>query len=139
MSQVYATEPATSGRVIFNTTHGPLEIQLWCQECPATTKFFLQLCVDGFYDNMVFHRVVPKLLIQTGSIRQLQPDNSISATTSSSDFTKAYRSAVEADQALDRRRYELQSRIRFNHRGQVSRSTQVQKRSICKNLLTSRL
>jgi peptidyl-prolyl cis-trans isomerase SDCCAG10 len=59
MSSVYATEPASSGKVLFETTHGPLEIQLWCRECPTITKLFLQLCMDGFYDGMIFHRIVP--------------------------------------------------------------------------------
>ncbi|EEC51413.1 predicted protein, partial [Phaeodactylum tricornutum CCAP 1055/1] len=100
MSSVYATEPATSGRVIFETTHGPLEIQLWCNECPETTRFFLQLCIDGFFDDMLFHRIVPGFLIQTGAMRQSE--------------------AVHADYALERRKYELHSRLRFNHRGQVA-------------------
>jgi peptidyl-prolyl cis-trans isomerase SDCCAG10 len=113
MSSVYATEPATSGRVIFETTHGPLDIQLWCRECPATTKFFVQLCLDGYYDNMLFHRIVPSLLIQTGAMRNGE-------ATVSAEAMAEYRNAVHADQALERRPYEVSARIRFNHRGQVA-------------------
>lgn len=115
MSQVYATEPSTSGLVIFETTHGPLEIQLWCRECPMTTRLFLQLCTDGYYDNMVFHRIVPDFLIQTGAIRQHNTSSSQAAT-----MDDKYRQAVNAQEALDRRKYEVHSRLRFNHRGQVA-------------------
>lgn len=116
MSSVYATEPTTTGRVVFETTHGPLDISLWCRECPSTTKLFLQLCIDGYYDNMLFHRIVPSLLIQTGATRSttLNASHHIGLTDD------AYRKAVQADEALDRRPYELNPRLRFNHRGQVA-------------------
>lgn len=113
MSSVYATEPGTTGRVILETTHGPLEIQLWSRECPTTTKLFLQLCLDGFYDNMLFHRIVPDFLIQTGALRQP------SVAVDNKKLEK-YRQAVKADHALERRRFELHSRLRFNHRGQIA-------------------
>ncbi len=126
MSQVYSTEPQTAGRVIFETTHGPLEIQLWCRECPSTTKHFLQLCLDGYYDNVIFHRIVPNFLIQTGALRynptsqrasQLPPVTSMDANVKD---LQRYRQKVQADAALERRQYELNTRIRFNHRGQVA-------------------
>lgn len=113
MSQVYATEPSTSGRVLLETTHGPLEIQLWCRECPLTTRLFLQLCTDGYYDNMSFHRIVPDFLVQTGAVRQPPP-------ASQKTMDAIYREAVHAQEALDRRKYEVHSRLRFNHRGQVA-------------------
>ena len=123
MSQVYSTEPQTSGRVILETTHGPLEIQLWSRECPATTRFFLQLCLDGFYDKMVFHRVVPNFLIQTGALRH--GINNASADENSKGPVDIYRKRVNANQAWDRRTYELNSRIRFNHRGQVAMALDI--------------
>ena len=142
MSSVYATEPQTSGRVILETTHGPLEIQLFCRECPATTKLFLQLCQDGYYNGMVFHRIIPKFLIQTGAIRSVHSANQRGARKSGgangasadgletansyneADIAK-YRKHVEAEDAVERRRYELNSRIRFNHRGQVAMALTV--------------
>lgn len=111
MSSVYATEPASSGRVLFETTHGPLEIQLWCRECPLITKLFLQLCIDGFYDNMIFHRIVSDFLIQTGALRQGKKP---------AGFTKEYQKKVQSSLALERRKYETHSRLRFNHRGQLA-------------------
>jgi peptidyl-prolyl cis-trans isomerase SDCCAG10 len=133
MSSVYATEPATSARVIFETTHGPLDIKLWCRECPATTKLFLQLCLDGFYDDMVFHRVVPSLLIQTGALRATTTSGqrrggettTIMANGSGGSVWEKYRHEVQAEEALERRPYELHPRLRFNHRGQVAMALEV--------------
>jgi peptidyl-prolyl cis-trans isomerase SDCCAG10 len=128
MSSVYATEPATSARVIFETTHGPLDIKLWCRECPATTKLFLQLCLDGFYDGLLFHRIVPSLLIQTGALRR-RGDATTTATMPSGggggNSMEKYRQEVQAEEALERRAFELNPRIRFNHRGQVAMALEV--------------
>jgi peptidyl-prolyl cis-trans isomerase SDCCAG10 len=124
MSSVYATEPPTSGRVILETTHGPLEIYLWCRECPQTTRFFLQLCLDGYYDTMIFHRIVGNFLIQTGALRhQSQQSQHVSL---SHPNAMAYRQAIRAKEALDRRSYEINSRIQFNHRGQVAMALSVE-------------
>jgi peptidyl-prolyl cis-trans isomerase SDCCAG10 len=114
MSTVYATEPQTAGRVIFETTHGPLELSLWSRECPATTRLFLQLCLDGYYEGMLFHRIVPNFLIQTGAVRQT------SNVSPSEKELQVYRNQIHAPHTLERRTYELNSRIRFNHRGQIA-------------------
>ncbi|EED96366.1 predicted protein, partial [Thalassiosira pseudonana CCMP1335] len=52
--------------VVFETTHGPIDVNLFCKECPTTTRTFLQLCLDGYYDGMIFHRILSDFLIQTG-------------------------------------------------------------------------
>eukprot|EP00977_Amphora_coffeiformis_P016119 scaffold4910_cov169-Amphora_coffeaeformis.AAC.1 len=124
MSQVYASEPPTSGRVILDTTHGPLEIQLWCRECPQTTRFFLQLCVDGFYDDILFHRILPNTLLQCGALRSSSSNNAKEQAAVDLDDRRTawemYRQATQAAAALERRQYELHSRLRFSHRGLVA-------------------
>lgn len=131
MSQVYSTEPQTSGQVVFETTHGPISIHLWCKECPYTTRYFLQLCIDGYYNNLIFHRIVPNFLIQTGDAHYRQPQNQQQKQQSSSSSNinddpyrqpppPRYREQHNSIQAYERRRYELNSRIRFNHRGQIA-------------------
>jgi peptidyl-prolyl cis-trans isomerase SDCCAG10 len=142
MSTVYATEPATSGRVILETTHGPMEMELWCRECPTTTRLFLQLCQDGYYDNIIFHRILPSTLIQCGANDKRRPATTATATTgavtaasSASIMSKkskdaawrAYRRDIlQAGQAWKRQRYEVSSRLRFNHRGQVAMALPLQ-------------
>lgn len=66
MSQIYNLEPPTSGQVVLETTHGPLRINLWTKEAPTTTKNFLQHCMNGYYDGLAFHRIIPEVLAQTG-------------------------------------------------------------------------
>jgi len=130
MSQVYSTEPQTAGRVIFETTHGPLDIQLWSRECPSITKFFLQLCLDGYYENLLFHRIVPNFLVQTGALRydptaSKKSSQKTQVTSLSHKDWRDYRERTQAQQSLERRLYELNTRIRFNHRGQVAMALPV--------------
>lgn len=124
MSQVYATEPQTSGSVVFETTHGPLSVHLWCKECPHTVRFFLQLCLDGFYDGLIFHRIIPNFLVQTGDPQYRQKDGVQDEDEKSPIYRQPlpdkYRQKHQAPEALERRQYELNSRIRFNHRGQIA-------------------
>jgi peptidyl-prolyl cis-trans isomerase SDCCAG10 len=58
--------PPTSGKIIIDTSHGELEIELWCKEIPKGCKNFIQLCLDGYYDNCKFHRLIPNFMIQGG-------------------------------------------------------------------------
>jgi peptidyl-prolyl cis-trans isomerase SDCCAG10 len=126
MSQVYATEPSTAGRVVFETTHGPIDIQLWSRECPLTTRCFLQLCLDGYYNNCLWHRIVPNFLIQTGAIRSNELQDDESTKKQRSNLVATYRQAIHAQTALERRQYELQSRLMFRRRGLVAMALGVQ-------------
>ncbi|KAJ6471871.1 cyclophilin-like protein [Mycena sanguinolenta] len=56
----------THGRVIINTTVGEIDIELWSKETPKTCRNFITLALEGYYDNVIFHRVVPGFLVQTG-------------------------------------------------------------------------
>ena len=56
-------EPPTSAKLILITTHGELEVELWAKECPLTCKNFIQLCLEGYYDNTIFHRILPGFMI----------------------------------------------------------------------------
>lgn len=66
MSEVYNKEPPTSAKVILRTTHGDLEIELWTKEAPKACRNFIQLCLEGYYDNTIFHRIVKDFLIEGG-------------------------------------------------------------------------
>ncbi|KAJ3388995.1 Peptidyl-prolyl isomerase cwc27 [Lobulomyces angularis] len=66
MSNVYQNEPPTKGKVILHTTAGPLEIELWAKEIPKACRNFVQLCMEGYYDNTIFHRIIPNFIVQGG-------------------------------------------------------------------------
>ena len=59
-------EPLTRGKVVIKTTLGDLDVELWSRECPLTCKNFIQLCLEGYYKQLPFHRLIPGFLIQTG-------------------------------------------------------------------------
>lgn len=66
MSTIYVLEPPTKGKVIVTTSYGPLDIELWPKEAPKAVRNFVQLCLEGYYDNTVFHRVIKSFLVQGG-------------------------------------------------------------------------
>jgi len=50
----------------FETSMGEFKIELFEDKTPITTKNFISLAEDGFYDGVVFHRVIPDFMIQGG-------------------------------------------------------------------------
>ena len=48
------------------TNHGTIEIELFEGDAPKTVENFVKLSRDGFYDGVVFHRVIPDFMIQGG-------------------------------------------------------------------------
>lgn len=66
MSSVYVLEPPTKGKVVIETTYGPIDIELWPKEAPKAVRNFVQLCLEGYYDNTIFHRIIKGFLVQGG-------------------------------------------------------------------------
>ena len=52
-----------------HTNHGALAIELFDADAPKTVANFLRLAREGFYDGLVFHRVIPDFMIQGGDPR----------------------------------------------------------------------
>lgn len=52
--------------VTFETNHGTFKAEMFEDEAPATAGNFLKLARDGFYDGIVFHRVIEGFMIQGG-------------------------------------------------------------------------
>ena len=48
------------------TSEGAIEIELFPEDAPKTVENFTKLARDGFYDGVVFHRVIPDFMIQGG-------------------------------------------------------------------------
>ncbi|HEU4942721.1 MAG TPA: peptidylprolyl isomerase [Gaiellaceae bacterium] len=53
-------------RATLHTTEGAIELELYPDDAPKTVGNFEQLARDGFYDGVVFHRVIPDFMIQGG-------------------------------------------------------------------------
>jgi cyclophilin family peptidyl-prolyl cis-trans isomerase len=49
-----------------HTNHGTIEVELFDDDAPKTVENFRKLAGDGFYDGVVFHRVIPDFMIQGG-------------------------------------------------------------------------
>jgi peptidyl-prolyl cis-trans isomerase B (cyclophilin B) len=49
-----------------HTNHGPIVIELFDDDAPKTVANFTKLAGDGFYDGVIFHRVIPDFMIQGG-------------------------------------------------------------------------
>ena len=49
-----------------HTNHGPIEIELHDEDAPKTVDNFRKLADDGFYNGVIFHRVIPDFMIQGG-------------------------------------------------------------------------
>jgi len=54
--------------VVFETSHGDIEIELFEKEAPESVKNFLQYVDDGHYAGTIFHRVIADFMIQGGGM-----------------------------------------------------------------------
>ena len=72
MPQQYSAPPAMtlddskSYSATFKTNHGDIEIELFRSQAPVTVNNFVFLARDGFYNDVIFHRVIPGFMIQGG-------------------------------------------------------------------------
>ena len=53
-------------RAAIQTTQGQITVELWDDVAPNHAANFLKLALDGFYDNLPFHRILPGFMIQGG-------------------------------------------------------------------------
>ncbi|XP_056146692.1 spliceosome-associated protein CWC27 homolog [Lampris incognitus] len=100
MSNIYIQEPPTNGKVLLKTSAGDIDIELWSKEAPKACRNFVQLCMEGYYDGTIFHRVVPEFIVQGG-------DPTGTGTGGESIYGRPFKD-------------EFHSRLRFNRRGLVA-------------------
>src|SRR6184192_3134314 len=60
------TEQGKNPVVIMSTIMGDIRNELDAEKALVTTKNFLYYVSDGFYDGMIFHRLIPGFMIQCG-------------------------------------------------------------------------
>jgi cyclophilin family peptidyl-prolyl cis-trans isomerase len=53
-------------RATIATEHGDIEIDLFSQAAPKAAQNFIDLATKGFYDDVIFHRVIPGFVAQAG-------------------------------------------------------------------------
>uniref|UniRef100_A0A8C2SQC0 Peptidyl-prolyl cis-trans isomerase n=1 Tax=Coturnix japonica TaxID=93934 RepID=A0A8C2SQC0_COTJA len=87
-------------RVLLRTTAGDIDIELWSKEAPKACRNFIQLCMEEYYNNTIFHRVVPGFIVQGGD-----------PTGTGSGGDSIYGAPFKD---------EFHSRLRFNRRGLVA-------------------
>ncbi|XP_034838704.1 spliceosome-associated protein CWC27 homolog isoform X3 [Maniola hyperantus] len=100
MSNIYIQEPPALGKVLLKTSAGDIDIELWTKETPKASRNFIQLCMEGYYNGTIFHRVVPGFIVQGG-------DPSGDGTGGESIYGAPFKD-------------EFHSRLRFNRRGLVA-------------------
>ncbi|KAL8709847.1 MAG: hypothetical protein Q9220_005463 [cf. Caloplaca sp. 1 TL-2023] len=98
MSALYNVEPQPTAKVLLESSAGDILLELFAKQTPLASRNFLQLCLDGYYDNTIFHRLVPGFILQGGD------------PTGSGDGGEAiYDGGLFED--------EFHSRLKFNRRG----------------------
>ena len=72
MSMQYSSPPeltidtGKTYKAVITTTKGEIALDLFASEVPNTVNNFVFLAREGFYDNVIFHRVIPGFMIQGG-------------------------------------------------------------------------
>jgi len=59
-------EKTSNSIAVIETNHGVMEIELFEQRAPITTKNFIDLTNKGYYDGLIFHRIIKDFMIQGG-------------------------------------------------------------------------
>ena len=53
-------------KATLNTNAGAIEVEFFDEDAPKTVENFRKLAADGFYDSLIFHRVIKDFMIQGG-------------------------------------------------------------------------
>ncbi|EMC97422.1 hypothetical protein BAUCODRAFT_52192, partial [Baudoinia panamericana UAMH 10762] len=106
-STLYNLEPQPTAKVILKTTSGDILLELFAKQTPLASRNFLQHCLDGYYDNTIFHRLVPGFIIQGGDPTGTG-SGGISALNDGAGFGD-----------------EFHSRLKFNRRGLLGMAKDV--------------
>ena len=63
-------------KAVVNTNLGNIQFELLSDIAPETVRNFIKLAKSGFYDGTLFHRVIPKFMIQGGDPNTKESDKS---------------------------------------------------------------
>ena len=65
-----ASVRAANPIVVIETSLGSIKVELYPDKAPITVKNFLSYVDDRFYNDTIFHRVIPNFMIQGGGFVQ---------------------------------------------------------------------
>jgi cyclophilin family peptidyl-prolyl cis-trans isomerase len=54
--------------ITIKTNHGDIKVKLFDEKAPITCENFRQYIADGFFNDTIFHRVIPNFMIQGGGM-----------------------------------------------------------------------
>ena len=55
---------------IINTNHGKMTVKLFDNLAPKTVKNFIELSKEGYYDGVIFHRIIKDFMVQGGTYEE---------------------------------------------------------------------
>ena len=55
--------------ILLTTNHGPIKLELDYDKAPETAKNFEQYVREGFFDGLIFHRVISNFMVQGGGFK----------------------------------------------------------------------
>jgi len=113
--------------VIIETSMGQIKAELWPDEAPETVANFLKYVDDGFYDGLIFHRVIDGFMIQGGGFtpdmrqKPTRPNikNEASADLSNDRGTLAMARTPEIHSASSQFFINLVDNFGLNHKGKT--------------------
>jgi peptidyl-prolyl cis-trans isomerase A (cyclophilin A) len=68
LSAVAGQGSAEKPVVVLDTSLGAITLELYPDKAPITVENFLKYVDEGFYDNLIFHRVMPGFMVQGGGM-----------------------------------------------------------------------
>jgi len=66
MTGAAMAQSMSASRAVIETTKGTIVVELNAEQAPKTVANFVKLAREGFYDGIIFHRVIPGFMVQTG-------------------------------------------------------------------------
>ena len=66
LAAVFTAAAEDNPKVVLETTKGKIVLELYADKAPQTVKNFTAYVDAGFYNNTIFHRVIPNFMIQGG-------------------------------------------------------------------------
>jgi len=82
---------------IIDTSLGTIKVELYEEKTPKTCENFIKLAKEGFYDGMIFHRILDDFMIQAGNT---YPDGSIATSPYGNIDFESYEGLLHEDGSI---------------------------------------